>query len=548
MRKLIVLLLMSVFGSLFPTMLAAQDYRNVTETDAQGRIRYFLEVSLEVSPQKIETPALTHKLSWGYDERTTGNAAVKYNFAMRQLCNINYNNMRQMTDRLEEDYQKLLTDPDFFAEQKTAAEQFEKELAAMAPDAKPAEWELRQQRKISYKSWEYEQYCSVPKEEFPMEKAREFTEQLASTFRFQLEPASRCEHCDWEHFIRGNRDPFSILLPEIQEARSLGRALQVKARYEIYSGNFEEAVRTIRVGKTMARHIAMQEPILITHLIAVSVDGMMNFCINEFQQQSGAPNLYWSLTALPATAPRYPAAIEMESEMLRMMIPELKKAMDRPEEMTDADWKQFEKYCFKVIPAISEAHFDAIWDSPDIFCAAANISAYPKAKAWLIEQGKTSEEIEAMSVAKVVGLWSVYRYEIVRDEILKTRQLPHWQMVNFKIEETLNELGTATPLDLLIHMLVPAIQAANTAFAREHRENEVLRIVDAIRDYAAEHEGKLPPTLADVTNVPIPSFDPLTGKPFEYRIENDTAVIESAVIEFGGGSYNNIRTKIKIRK
>jgi hypothetical protein len=38
--------------------------------------------------------------------------------------------------------------------------------------------------------------------------------------------------------------------------------------------------------------------------------------------------------------------------------------------------------------------------------------------------------------------------------------------------------------------------------------------------------GKLPAHLRDITEVPIPD-DPVTGKPFEYRLERDTAYLQS---------------------
>ena len=42
--------------------------------------------------------------------------------------------------------------------------------------------------------------------------------------------------------------------------------------------------------------------------------------------------------------------------------------------------------------------------------------------------------------------------------------------------------------------------------------------------YAAAHDGRLPEKLSDLT-VPVP-VDPITGQPFAYQLEDDTAVIE----------------------
>jgi hypothetical protein len=49
----------------------------------------------------------------------------------------------------------------------------------------------------------------------------------------------------------------------------------------------------------------------------------------------------------------------------------------------------------------------------------------------------------------------------------------------------------------------------------------LLRHVEALRLYAAGHDGRLPERLADLP-VPVPD-DPFTGKPFAYRVEGAAA-------------------------
>ncbi len=49
----------------------------------------------------------------------------------------------------------------------------------------------------------------------------------------------------------------------------------------------------------------------------------------------------------------------------------------------------------------------------------------------------------------------------------------------------------------------------------------LLRHVEALRLYAADHDGRLPTTLAEVA-VPLPP-DSFTGKPFLYTVEGATA-------------------------
>src|SRR5439155_24713515 len=72
--------------------------------------------------------------------------------------------------------------------------------------------------------------------------------------------------------------------------------------------------------------------------------------------------------------------------------------------------------------------------------------------------------------------------------------------------------------------LLPALGKCMHAQARLERTLAALRVVEALRLYAADHKGQLPDKLADVTAVPLPN-DPVTGKAFEYKRDGDGAVL-----------------------
>ena len=57
------------------------------------------------------------------------------------------------------------------------------------------------------------------------------------------------------------------------------------------------------------------------------------------------------------------------------------------------------------------------------------------------------------------------------------------------------------------------------------RRIDLLRTLEAIRMYGANHGGRLPEKLGDC-DVPVP-LDPLLGRPFAYRLRGDTAVLEA---------------------
>src|SRR6266568_2980524 len=69
-------------------------------------------------------------------------------------------------------------------------------------------------------------------------------------------------------------------------------------------------------------------------------------------------------------------------------------------------------------------------------------------------------------------------------------------------------------------LLAPAITKVLAADIRLDRQLAMLRVIEAVRLYAAEHDGQLPEKLSDVgERVSLPA-DPATAKPFDYTLED----------------------------
>ena len=64
-------------------------------------------------------------------------------------------------------------------------------------------------------------------------------------------------------------------------------------------------------------------------------------------------------------------------------------------------------------------------------------------------------------------------------------------------------------------LLLPASTAAKEAETRLQWVMAGLRILEAMRLYAADHGGRWPDRLSDITEVPVP-VNPYDGKPFLY--------------------------------
>ena len=66
--------------------------------------------------------------------------------------------------------------------------------------------------------------------------------------------------------------------------------------------------------------------------------------------------------------------------------------------------------------------------------------------------------------------------------------------------------------------------AAVQVEARLPRRVAMLRTVEAVRMYAAAHDGRLPASLGDVREVPLP-VDPVSGSAFAWTVEGQVATL-----------------------
>jgi hypothetical protein len=361
----------------------------------------------------------------------------------------------------------------------------------------------------------------LPLEKFPREEARKVIEPWGRVLD-DLELASRCEQCDWELPLR-ERNVISLLLPEVQESRNYARLLSLNARLQIADGDFDGAIRSLRTGYALARHVA-QSPTVISALVGVAISAMMSVRVEELATRPGAPSLYWALTALPDPLIDFRLGLEAEKSMLFLTYPEardLDRAQHSPEE-----WRMlFDKLCDELLRADGEKSW-----AGRLELTFVAIKGYPAAKRRLIDSGRSPEQVEAMPAVQAVLLHSLAMYEESRDAILKWSTLPYWQAAPRieRVEAETREMyrmKEVLPLDLFL----PPGNALLTARARGRRNIAMLRVLEAIRLYGGSHKGRLPKELADLAEFPIPD-DPITGGPFIYRIQGETAVLEAPLL------------------
>lgn len=357
-------------------------------------------------------------------------------------------------------------------------------------------------------------WLDVPTAELPREEVQSALYALQHATRY-LDLAARRESCDWQLPLK-TEGP-NALLPGLSKMRDMARLLALKARVEIADGKHHEALRTIQTGFALARHTA-EAPTLIHGLVGMAISGLMLQQVEGLIQAPDAPNLYWALAALPGPLVDLRRAMEQETEWLFVLLPELREA--QTSQLTDAEWQALLENLVGL-----PGQFDG--SKKQAAGTAMALLMYPKGKRWMVEQGHTQEEVDAMPVARVVVTYMVQPYIRLRDEQQKWLYLPYRQAREGlrRAEEQINAARQSFAGNVLV-MLMPALGRVSFQVAKHERSIAALRCVEAVRLYAAAHDARLPARLSDITEVPIP-IDPVTGEQFTYELVDGKATLYS---------------------
>ncbi len=356
--------------------------------------------------------------------------------------------------------------------------------------------------------------------EAPLEELRADDVRLPpGTIAYWLDRAARCSHCDWQLPVRED-EFYSILLPELSQLKQFGRILGTMARIHMARGEFDDAVKTLQTAYSVGQDAAAGET-LVNSLVGVTICSITSHQVMQFVQHPDSPNLYWALTALPQPLIDLRPAVEAEMHAVELSFPELRD-LDEAEGTTDEWSERLHRFSEKLAKWSDDSMLDA-----RTMVTAASIRGYPKAKRALIERGFPPDTVEAMPVGKVVLLYAMQTYEDLRDDIFKWFFVPYptaREMTKAAREGLSREFFEGGGVLPVANVFLPGIEHCRTAAVRTDREIAVLRVVEALRLYAAEHDGRLPENLSD-TSVPVPD-DPVTGQPFEYRVEGETAFLK----------------------
>lgn len=370
-----------------------------------------------------------------------------------------------------------------------------------------------------------EKWRALPPDRFPAAEARAFVDRFRKQIE-QIEFGARRKTCDWNYTLPEQRtEVIYLALPDAQGMRRWIRLLDLKARVEIAEKNYDRAIRTIETGCTFSRHIA-EGTFIINGLIGLAGDFVMLDRCEELIARPGAPNLYWALTVLPRPLIDFRGLIENEQKLCENMLPELTEAgTDRPR--SAAEWSallsrlhaRMNKW-YRTFPDDTRMKALASWD-----LARLRAESLPSAREYLKSSRRLAdEELAGMSEDQMVALFLAGRYRELWDDLFKASYLPPREALpQLAAAEKRMLAAKSGPLHFFVSMF-PNIEGVIRSVQRADRRLAALRVIEAIRLYAAAHDGKLPESLDRITEVPVPE-DPATGEPFLYRAADDSATL-----------------------
>jgi hypothetical protein len=387
----------------------------------------------------------------------------------------------------------------------------------------------------------YGQWLKPPLKDLPLDDMARFLKRCESTLR-EVDAGARCEQCDWGLTAELRQKGIGALGADLLAIRSIGRLLALRCRYELAQGRTQDAMQTLRSGFALARHVA-DAPWLLFAFYGMEISSRMLDVLEEFIQAADAPSLYWPLTDLPRPLFDMRKQLQGEREAVYGTFP---GAAEMAGDLPAKPWTPGQIANLMFIWGYVEDNDDRtrIGKAADEVKMLLRVAAqHEAAKKVLLDEGRPKELVDAMPHLQVALLVSLRHWDHVFDESFKCQSLPYPELMTaldraeVRQREVMDDPNSpAMPIARLLPVRVRQIFAVR---AQIDRRVAALRCVEAVRLYAAAHDGKLPASLDEIKDTPIP-LDPVDGKPFGYRVVGDHAFFSSS--PFPGQPANNGNT------
>lgn len=385
-----------------------------------------------------------------------------------------------------------------------------------------------------------QKWQSLPLKELPLEELYKsgYSKGVSGALR-QADYAARLDTCDWQVLLKLKRDPVRLLIPEVQQMRLLASALQLRFRVEVAERRFDDALVTAQTMFALAHHLE-DHPTVISGLVGKAIAFLAIRPLDEMLEQPGCPNLYWALTNLPKPLVNLRKGLQAD----RLVLVRVFDVLDETAPMTEA---QLQKAVERIRELITDTN-GLPWLKEDVGkWLAARVKDEARVRASrrrLVDFGLPEDTVKKFPALQVVLLDDKVATESWRDDGLKAMSLPYWEAERFLTKRT---PPRGTEEESLFLGLTSGYLKLRQMQARLEQRFALLTCIEALRMHAAEHGGQLPAQLADV-KLPLP-VDPVTGKPFVYKLDGDTATLHGTPPKgLEKNAAYNVRYEVTIAK
>lgn len=336
---------------------------------------------------------------------------------------------------------------------------------------------------------------------------------MPSTMKL-IHRAARQRYCDWQ---LNPREGINMLLPMLGTYRALVNQYTMITRVYITEENYDAALKMMQATMALGRHVG-NDLTLIQALVgnASIASALQN--MELWLQQRNAPNLYWALTHLPRPVLPLAQVIKGEADLMETMFESHTLERVRTKILSAAEAETTLMDCLTTLAnAMPDLRGKTV--TRDLFAQTPDWM-----RDWLIEFGYATEFVDAIPPEQAHILYMLEGYRVLSDNQIKWFALPYAQgKEHLHMEQDL--LDEKVRKHPILPYIVADLNRVYLLVWRTERTIDCYRVIEAIRMFAAESDGKLPPALDAITSVPVPD-DPFTGKPFIYRLEGDKAILE----------------------
>ncbi len=330
-------------------------------------------------------------------------------------------------------------------------------------------------------------------------------------------------------------ETYQVMLPEMQEARTLARLLRLRARLEMHSGRWDDFTRTMQTLFRLSEMTGRAGDFLVSRLVGLAIAGMGIETIEEACSLADCPNFYWALAALPDELLEVRGALDHEMQALGNLAPGLAKNPDTPIGAIAA--RTHLREIIRSVSALSSATGQSS-DHDDrsmllLKGGLVMIANAEQSREYLGTQTRWGDQANELSNSECVLRAFAIEIDRAVSNFLKWTWLPdsiRLQNAERSTEEMRRFIRSAdndfNPAVTVMELFTPAISQVCRSEYRWKQAITQQATIQAIRDFAAKHE-RLPKSLDELT---LPAWpDAISGRPFGYELSSDgTATLTRA--------------------